>query len=348
MYTAFDQETGTEILILRSAWKERLIELRKLDKVDRLVCPGCRKPVRVRAGRYRRWHFAHKHLVNCPYARISPAHLEARAQLYDWLVVQFDESSVSVEKVLPNLPLPGPIDCWVDLQVRSVAYWIIENRLSPDVRQSLKAGLDQSGAQVVIIFLADMLHEEPMSLERVYLTTTEREFMAATSFDPTYRSRSSEAGTSLYYLDLQGGELVAFRNLRLFHRPQLFEGRRLAEPLARLTVDHNSGHFIFPGEAERVRRWKAGQEAFQQRQQEASAALAFFSRHARQQAPAGESLASAPSSMPSEPAVSPESPQPFTRQATCRVCGKLTQDWLTYFGKSGECICRACGERRDS
>jgi hypothetical protein len=89
MYKALNLATQQDIIILSPAWTGRLPALRALDRQDLLVCPACRRPVRVRAGRTRRRHFAHKHLENCPYQSASPLLLEARAVLYEWLLAQF-------------------------------------------------------------------------------------------------------------------------------------------------------------------------------------------------------------------------------------------------------------------
>ena len=110
MFKALHRPSGEEIVILEPRWRRQLDTLRLLDAQDDLVCQGCLQPVRVRAGEVKRWHFAHKHLQNCPYEFESPVLLQCRAVLYEWLVSQLGEDVVTLEK---KSPLPRPVDCWV-------------------------------------------------------------------------------------------------------------------------------------------------------------------------------------------------------------------------------------------
>src|SRR5512144_1811457 len=115
MYKALHLQTGEEIIILHPAWKGRIPELRAMDRADLLVCQGCMQPLRVKAGQHKRAHFAHKHLKACSYGTESPAILNARAVLYEWLVAQFG-LGVTVEKQFPESGLPRPVDCWVETE----------------------------------------------------------------------------------------------------------------------------------------------------------------------------------------------------------------------------------------
>ena len=61
--------------------------------------------------------------------------------------------------------------------------------MPPDERQSLSAGLAGMCPHPVWVFTASMLHPDEDSLERLYLTTTEREFMRHTEYDEAVQSQ---------------------------------------------------------------------------------------------------------------------------------------------------------------
>ena len=125
MYKALDIRNDKEIVILDPKWLGVINQLRELDRQDILVCQGCKQPVRVRAGEFRREHFAHRHLENCDYADKSAVLRNVRAVLYEWLVAKFGEN-VSIEKKFDGLDLPCPIDCRVEKDSKFFAYWIFE------------------------------------------------------------------------------------------------------------------------------------------------------------------------------------------------------------------------------
>ena len=163
MLKCINQESKEFVIILDPRWKARLRELRKLDDQNRLVCPVCHQPVRLRTGNIRIWHFAHKHLKNCPLQFEPPQLIQTRAALYEWLLNYFPAENVTVEKIIPDLPFPRHIDCWVDLEPVSMIYWIIDSRRPPVERAQLQDALDASGLHTHTLFTSTMLHPDEFS-----------------------------------------------------------------------------------------------------------------------------------------------------------------------------------------
>ncbi len=125
MFKAVNTLDNNYIVILDPQWLGAIRELRRLDAQDLLVCQQCRQPVRVRAGHVRRWHFAHKHLANCPYGNESPELLRTRAALYEWLMSKYPER-VTIEKRVESEHILRPVDCWVETEAGIISYWIID------------------------------------------------------------------------------------------------------------------------------------------------------------------------------------------------------------------------------
>jgi competence CoiA-like predicted nuclease len=239
MFKAINRQSDEAIIILDPKWKNQVDYLRSLDRRNTLICQGCKQPVRLRAGEIRCWHFAHKHLQNCPYGHASPILLKAREILYKWLVSKFGDM-VTVEKELGNDHFPRPVDCWIEGESGGVAYWIIESGMKPPKRENLKWGFEQAEVRVNWVFVADMLHEDEDDSNRVHLTTTEREFLQRSDYDEIVRdSRFSEG--SLHYLDPDNEVLTTFRGLRLIHKPQLYEGHREEHELSLVLAAPKTG-----------------------------------------------------------------------------------------------------------
>jgi len=337
MYKALHTPSDQEIVLLDRRWAAQVDYLRDLDRKDALVCPGCRQPVRVRAGRFRRWHFAHKHLANCPYARESPTLLGMRAALYDWLVSGFGEEAVSIEVMPESVKFIRPVDCWVRTGEASFATWLLDRRTPPDERQALAVGFQKLGIPVQVVLAAGMLRPDPSPYQpRLYLTTTERAFLHTTAFDSAWQTHFEQLGGSLHYLDAEQGTLTTYRNLLVFHAPQLYSGTRLQHPLAEVEADPANGAFIHPGEVEQQRvRQAALSEQQRKAQERLHKAEDFFA------AKTGKTPSLA---FPQAPA---EAHIPFRREVPCRVCGQVTADWVQYDGVSGTCVCRECQKRPD-
>lgn len=342
MYKVIHQQTSEEIVILHARWKGRIDTLRQLDHLDLLICPGCERPVRVRAGARKRAHFAHKHLQNCPFAQASPALLAARAELYEWLVVQFGEAVVSVEKDTGSAALPRPFDCWVECPSGSLAYWIIESRLKPEIRRSLKAGFEQACALVQTIFLSELQKPYEKTPDALILTTTEREFMQASLFDQGATVPLAAPGKSLHYLNPQEANLTTYRGMYLIHRPQIHAGLRYSSPLALLSAAPENGEFVHPGEHERL---LAYQQEEQSRQAAREEARRLFSQDLSRPADRSIGRVSQPLRSSQPPRGGSPPPEPGFQQkvpGTCLFCGKITRDWWFFDRATGQCKCREC------
>lgn len=334
MYKALHLPSGQEIIILDPRWQQQIAHLRALDKRDALVCPGCQQAVRVRAGKVKRWHFAHKHLQNCPFERESPALLNARAVLYNWLVEKFDSESVTVEKSLDTLAFPRHVDCWVEKDDLIFAYWIFDRRVPPDERDRLKSAFQNVGVQVNWIFVLDLLRvDQDWMKDRLHLTTTERAFMQKSEFDQAWQTHFEHLGSSLHYLDSDRETLLTYRNLSVVHMPQLYAGTRLEHPLADVLVSSLTGEFVHPGEIDRLQKRRKEIEI----QADAAAKRLQKAQDFFRQGEQKKTLSFPPEYESGD--------RPFERRATCKFCGKETDDWITYFGQTKECICRNCKDR---
>jgi len=333
MYKALHQPSGADIII-DPRWKAQLKYLRSFDKQDILVCPGCRAPVRVRAGRFKRSHFAHKHLQNCPFEKESPRLLQTRAVLYDWLVSKFDVEAISIEKGLGPQTGVRPFDCWVEEDGRSFAYWIFDRLMPPDERQNLQKLCAENDLDVQWIYVIDLLRPDEFTPQsRLHLTTTERAFIRQTELDQAWQTHFEQLGGGLHYLDPDQGTLITYRNLTLIHKPQLYTGKRLKNLLADVLISKSTGEFIHPGEVAQLERSQR-KIAAQQRQAE--------ERRRRAENFLKQASFSKGSSNQGNPPVAQTA---FEQKATCRICGTLTADWVTYYGQTKECICRACIDR---
>ena len=356
MFRATNKTTGEEIIILDETWEQKVEYLRSLDRKNIIICPGCQQPVRVRAGKLRRWHFAHKHLQSCPYGHESPALLNARAVLYKWLKSKFGEK-VRIEKNLGDAYLPRHVDCWVETEQGKFAYWIIESGMKPAKRDELQTGFRRLNAQVNWVFVKDMLREDDANLDSIHLTTTERVFARQSAYDEIRIGDIFVGGESLHYLDPESETMVTYRRLRLIHSPQLYQGQKIQNLIVSVLVSPVSGEFVHPGEyeqleAQRQEKLRLEKEIMerelerQRREEEAHLRFAAnfpvlssnefsFSQMQINIQPKHEQIDK-----------SQHSGVSFRqREGTCTYCKKITSDWVTFYGKTNECVCRNCKDK---
>ena len=271
MYKAIDTQSETAIIILSPLWQGHLQELREMAERNQLVCQACRQALRVRAGRRRRRHFAHKHLAGCSYGTESPEVLEARAVLYGWLAGQLGDS-LTLEHRLEGSDLPRAIDCWVDEPGKVMAYWIIDARMKWEARERVKSAFSELGIPVTWVMLSSLLQPDPERHAGLRLSPTERDFLAQSQYDQagSELSRPSEEwGQTMHYLDWRGEKLITYRSLVLVHAPNIFLGTRLEHPLEQVRLDPQTVEPVHPGEAEALLHTRQELERRAQAQEEA-------------------------------------------------------------------------------
>jgi len=310
--------------------------------------------VRVRAGQVKRWHFAHKHLHNCPFEHQSPELLACRAALYDLLEAQFGEATVQVEQPVEDIDLPRPMDAWVQRANESFAYWIFDRRTPPEERQRvmdackiLQTHAKQRGT-LHYLFDFHLLSRDIQDPAQLVLTTTERDFMQPTLYDRSLGGSSNSAGKSLNYLDQQSGKMVTYRGLHLVHRPQIHAGVCFTSPLSEVLISPETGAFFHRQETVAASAYKEEQN---QRQRELQAARHIFRQHLRQ--PLTGEAPSLPNRKDAQTATglssgSPNvSSQPIEQaeEAICLFCGQVTRDWWYLDRARRVCKCRPCLRR---
>lgn len=342
MFKATNKKSGEEIVILDDKWKDQLRRLRSLGKNNILVCPGCLQPVRVRAGKTNRWHFAHKHLKNCPYGYESPVLLNARATLYKWLVGKFGKN-VSIEKKFDNERIPRPIDCWVETERSNFVYWIIASGMNPQKRESLKIGLGQLNAQVNWVFVVDMLREDEMHSYSVHLTTTEREFMRESIYDEVKYGKGYIMGSSLHYLDPGSGALTTYRKLHLIHSPQLYQGVKICNELSSVLISPKCGEFVHPDEYENLEQLRDEKIQLERELKETERTLTEAREKLIESFEDSEQVI-----LPTKPSINRGRYEPSVhraKEATCILCGQITTDYWYHNGKDNTCKCRECASQ---
>jgi hypothetical protein len=357
MFKAVHQLTGEEIISLDARWVSDVAALRTLDRQDLLVCQECKQPLRLRAGNQKRWHFAHKHKINCTYGQESPALLQARAALYARLVAAFGDR-VTLEKKLEGVELPRSIDCWVEREQGSLAYWIIDGGIRRDQRDALRHKLRSTSAKVNWIFVAALLHADEDIANTIHLSLLQREFQQLSAYNVLYGGRTKVPST-IHFLDGNTGTLTTYRALRLKHPPQLFAGHRHQHPLSEALVAPKTGELVHPGEREQWHAYREEQTRLRQEQQERKA-LVEKERHEREEVwrQQHRELMQRKQTFLSEiweeqkntfstfsTQISPQlplSPPPSQKsKPTCIFCGEQTDDW--YFkDNKGFCRCNAC------
>lgn len=332
MFKAQKGLTQEEIIIPAPCWnEENILSLRQQGHNDELICPVCKQPVLVKAGKKKRWHFAHKDLTNCPLKNESAGVLQARFLLYSWLNSKL-EDKVTIEKHFPATDLPRPVDCYVELSdEQKIGYWILE-RGSRD-RWMIHHALSNQGVQIVWVPLASMLREDDEEQDTVHLTPTERDITYSSDYNHLY----SHFDSSLSYLNVEEKAIVTLRGLRCIHSPQkyLFDFKLITD-LDQMLFLPRTGELVHPGEHEQFEELKRREQKIelQKERAEQERAILPLARNQTMFKPQPP-LQTNPPKEKDKPIIYDHLNKPYP----CRVCGTMTTNWSTLNMKDKTCIC---------
>ena len=348
MYKCLSLESGELILILSSKWRQEEKKLRFLAAGDKLVCQGCNQPVRLKAGKMRRWHFAHKHLENCPFIPNSPILIYARGKIYDWLVGLYGESYVDVEVFYPQLKFPRPIDVSVRTRHGNCSIWIVESRMKPDIRKKIRQNFTDLGEPYFYVFLNGMHHPMSGQQGKINLSTTERECAQTSDYDYFRHPIDLPIGQTLHYFDPENNQVITYRDLTCIHKPQVYKGRPHVDGLEKLVVDIIRGSLVHPGEAEELNRLIRLREHRREKVERSRKSLGkimdrILPDHFDEQGKDDSQLSEKKSVLNfKNESVSTNSETFLNRPARCMFCGVITDDWWFLDRVTGLCKCRTC------
>jgi hypothetical protein len=380
MFVARDITTQLSVTSLDPHWIEQRNELRRMAREGQVVCPGCADRLWFRSGRKLRPHFAHRTIKDCPLNRQSVEVLEAKAQLYEWLITQYP-GKVEMDV---DLNLPG----WkqrADLVVRPDAtktfvYWVFDRRQND--RWKLLA--EKSDPNRVMHFLHTNSTGFPEDENRLRLTASQRDFLDGSRYDCPYLHP-----VHLHFLDTENKRILIYRGLHLVHQPHIHRWQAMRSGgWAEALICRKTGEIVFNSDVEKWLDWEEAekrrkQEEEEQKRKEKEQREAWLrekenARHAAQSKP----LPPTPTrSAPSPPPLSSLPPRPFKSSPTqssnkpvyranriqpptqppkppkdavayglkkyrCEECGIITSDYVSASDLDGTCLCRQCHPKR--
>jgi hypothetical protein len=248
MFKCLDISINEPVVSLDDRGPAWIQELRQKSHNDHLRCPTCREAVTFRVGTLRRPHFAHKTLANCPTKSESPELLEARAVLYEWLKLKFD--NVSIEQFVDGAATPRAFDCWVEYKGKRFAYWLVDKRIVWKDKEAIENAAKQADASLTWVFLHKTLRRVENNPKLIMLPTTERCCARFSDYDQNY----GHCRGTLHYLDVDNQTFVTFRGCHCEHPPQVYSGCEIITALPDLHVSQSTGEFVHPGEYEALSR----------------------------------------------------------------------------------------------
>lgn len=356
MFKSINKDTGRPVVILDPQWDSQIDALRNLADQNVLVCQECNQAVRVRAGgeltagregkRFIRRHFAHKNKLDCTYGSESYKILKARAVLYDFLYSKFGEK-VTLEKSFDDERVYRAIDCWVEINDKIFAYWILDGGMKAQRREDLSAIFDKNGIHINWIFDASVLKVDDKNEKTVNLSTTERYFMHSSQYDITPDKWAR--GKSLHFINSDTHEVITYRALRLEHAPQQHGGNPRRSALDELLVSPVTGEFVHSGEHELFNEFKEVDRLRNEAKKRQESSFNSYSRSdfARKN---GNSLVYDSLNGQNENDHKSSDIHDVAENNSiilrCKICGEMTDSWwMADFGDNS-CKCNKCYGKR--
>ncbi len=347
MFRAQNKLNGNFLISIDTVWFNQREALVNICQADQVVCPYCKEPVRLRAGNYRRWYFAHKTLLNCPFTHESPIVLEARAALYEWLLTKIHNKpgwSVDVEIPTDDPSMKKRVDCLLKSQSRTFAYIIFDKGVKLETRMNLQSQIRQKGWHLNALFAMDFF--KPANYPNsVMLSTTERDFLTITEFDLCDEIGRERYG-SLFYINGKTRQVKIIRRAALMHPPQTFEGEIFDEELQKVLIAPKTGELVLPGEYEQLQALKEARRAQEQRDKEhreriLQEHLAMMKKtETLSERTGGKTLKQTVLEPPPENNQQTQAALPI-----CLICHQPSSDWWYYDGITNTCKCQNCSDR---
>lgn len=342
MYKAVNRLSGEEYLVLHPKWRERRDELRAVSNAGLAVCQSCQQPVRLKAGRRLRMHFAHLHQAGCSAGHESSAVIAARAVLFDWVNTRMP-GKVEAEVLAEGFP--RTIDVVIELADGSkVAWWVVDRLMRADARGRVEHAAEDLGFRLRWIMLERILRRDDNQpgkrsrWRRLRLSPCERACLRQTVYDEIGRENRllpEEFGSSLYYLSAEDLRITGFRSLERVQPPNIFVGREECSLLKDMDLDAE-GEILFAGEARALRASR------QKRERHRETVTRWLE-------PRGQARQRSFSEMlPAKLRPGEEAPEtPERPAARCVHCGEISADWWTAWEENGERLgkCRSCLEK---
>jgi hypothetical protein len=289
-------------------------------------------------------------LGNCDYEDESAVLRNARAVLYEWLIIKFG-NNVTIEKKVDGVDLFRPIDCWVEQGSTVFAYWIFDKQLKLEKRIVLQESFEKLGIPINWVFSFEMLRTEQDDPNKPILSTTEREFIKHSKYDIPASGYHGKG--SLHYLDDELHKLTTFRCLSLYHEPQIYRGTKRVSDLEKILVSPRNGEFVHDGEHDKFQEYR--QEGIYKPQQNWEGFPFQEDPDVSFQPPDSEIIEGRNSEnkpkVVSNKSWFQDSRYPSNSDFSepkigkCVFCGKETQDWWSYDGRTGQCKCNSCKQQ---